>query len=54
MSAFETENKLSRILNLTALNLEIFQLTNRATVYSTNSMILGMTYFTEPEMTEVL
>lgn len=54
MSAFETENKLSRILKLTAINLEIFQLTNPATVCGTNSVILGMTYFTRPEMTEVL
>lgn len=54
MSAFETENKLSRSLNLTAVSLEIFQLTKPATVCGINCMILGMTYFTKPEMTEVL
>ena len=53
MSAFETENKLSRSLNLTAVNNEIFQLTRPATVCGTNS-ILSLTYFTKPELTEVL
>ena len=54
ISAFKTENKLARSLTLGAVNLETFLLTKPATVCGINSTIRGTTYYTKPEMTEVL
>jgi hypothetical protein len=51
MSAFKTENKLSRSLNMAAVSLEIFQLTKPATVCGITFITRGMTYFTKHELT---